>query len=448
MEEREVTLSEVLEARERRAARQRELLDEYHTPLVSFSMNIAGPIKNNALIRRGFRLGESRLRGQLARVGAQCVRAESVDLPSGGEGLYVVDIDAATLKTLAEEVEDYGDIGRLFDMDVLSPDGVKLERALPRRCLICGGEAKACASRRIHTVAELQAKTNEILQSALEKYDAETVGNLACRALLYEVCVTPKPGLVDRDGNGSHSDMDIYTFLRSASALAPYFTECARTGRRTAGLAARETFAKLRLAGKMAEGVMLSATGGVNTHKGAIFSMGLVCGAAGRLDRDAWRSPERVLSEAAAIVKGLSAHDFADLTPGNAVTHGQKLYLRHGVTGIRGEAEAGFPAVLRYGLPVLDNGLAMGKSPDEAGAAALLSMLARTVDTNMLARNGGDIPESVTAELSATLDATPYPDTETLRKLDAEFIRRNLSPGGSADLLSLCWMLRFLREES
>lgn len=448
MREREITLAEMLEARERRAMRQTELLKEYKMPLVSFGMNIAGPIKNSPLIRRGFLIGEARLRGQLARLRKQFVHAETVDAPSGCEGLYVADADAETLKALAQEIEDYGELGRLFDMDVLSPDGAKLERERPRRCLICGGEAKACASRRVHGVAELQAKTRAILESAVTDYDAETVGNLACRALLYEVCATPKPGLVDRDNNGSHKDMDIYAFMRSAAALSPYFADCARTGRQTAAQSARETFGKLRLAGKMAEIAMLSATGGVNTHKGAIFSMGLVCGAAGRLDRELWRNPERVLSEAAEIAKGLSGQDFSSLTAQTADTNGKRLYVAHGITGVRGEAEAGFPAVLKYGLPALDDGLATGKSPDEAGAAALLAVLAHTVDTNMIARSDAATQREISSRLSRLLEENPYPDAATLKALDREFIERNLSPGGSADLLSLCWMLRFLREES
>ena len=448
MEIREITLPEMLEARERRAARQRELLDQYKLPLASFGMNIAGPVKNSPLIRQGFLLGEKRLFGQLARLRLSCVHSERVDVPSGCEGLYVVDADAKALKALAEEVEDFGELGRLFDMDILSPDGVKLERKRPRRCLICGGEAKACASRRVHSVPELQAKTREILEAAIEDYDAETVGNLACRSLLYEVCVTPKPGLVDRGDNGSHKDMDIYTFMRSASALWPYFADCARTGRRTADSPPRATFDKLRLSGKMAEIDMLSATGGANTHKGAIFSMGLVCGAAGRIDRELWRNPEKILSEAAEMVQGLSEQDFRKLTRKKADTNGKKLFLKYGVTGIRGEAEAGFPTVLQYGLPVLERGLAMGKSPDEAGAAALLAILAHTVDTNMIARSSPQVQEAVSAWLWGTLDINPYPNRETLQGLNRDFVGRNLSPGGSADLLSLCWMLHFLREES
>lgn len=148
------------------------------------------------------------------------------------------------------------------------------------------------------------------------------------------------------------------------------------------------------------------------------------------------------------MVKGMSERDFRKLTRKKADTNGKKLYLKYGASGVRGEAEAGFPAVLRYGLPVLENGLASGKTPDEAGAAALLAILARTSDTNLLARSGPDVQEAVTVCLRGLLDADPYPDVKTLERLNQDFKAKNLSPGGSADLLSLCWMLHFLREES
>ena len=192
---------------------------------------------------------------------------------------------------------------------------------------------------------------------------------------------------------------------------------------------------------------MYAATGGVNTHKGAIFSMGLVCGALGRLNRPAWGDPERVLAEVSAMAAGTVERELSALPGSSPQTAGQQFFQRYGVTGVRGQAEAGFPAVRRYGLPVLEQGLARGKSPDEAGCAALLAILAHTDDTNMIARGGLDAQRTAAAELGALLQREPYPSGDTLRRLDQAFIQRNLSPGGSADLLALCWMLHFLRKE-
>lgn len=442
-----VDLQTMLAARDRRAERQRELLGKFGLPMISFTMNIAGPVKNNPLIRRGFQLGRRVLLGQLERMKFDCVFREEWDETTGCEGFFVADAPAEVLKDMTCALEDASPLGRLFDLDVLAVDGTKLDRPAPRRCLICGKPAKECARSRTHSVPELQEKTRDILETALKKFDAETAARLAVQALLYEVCVTPKPGLVDRVNNGSHSDMDIYTFLRSAAALWPYFAQCAEIGRDTAERTAPETFAALRWPGKLAEGDMIAATGGVNTHKGAIFSMGILCGALGRLERECWTQPERVLAEVSAMTAGSAERELAAEVGDAQLTAGQRFFREYGITGVRGQAEAGFPAVLRFGLPVLERGLEQGRSADEVGCAALLAILAHMDDTNMISRGGFEAQQEMAGRLEKLLDAEPFPERETLDALDREFIENNLSPGGSADLLAVSWMLHFLREE-
>lgn len=446
----EVTLMEMLEARERRAQRQQALQSAWGKTMVCFTMNIAGPVKNNALIRRGYALGKKLLRQQLTAAGIETVHFEEIQEKTGNEAFFLLDAAPLRVKAVTVAVEDYAPVGRLFDMDVLCPDGRKVDRqelGLPgRKCLICGGPAQACARSRTHTVAELQEKTREILETALDEADAADAARLATQALLYEAATTPKPGLVDRMGSGSHRDMDFFTFQASAAALYPYFFRCVKIGRETDD--PQETFRRLRLPGKLAEGEMLHATGGVNTHKGAVFSMGILCGALGRLEREQWADPERVLSECAAMTAGLVGRDYAGLTPETAKTAGQKLYLQYGITGVRGQAEAGFPAVLKVGLPKLEAGLSLGKSINEAGCAALLAMLAQTLDTNMIHRGSLEIQQEIMEKLSKLLETEPFPSQKTLERLDEEFVRRNLSPGGTADLLALTFLLHFLKEEA
>ena len=443
----EVTLEQMLEARERRAQRQQALLAQYALPLVSFTMNIAGPVKNSPLIRRGFLLGERTLKEHLALSGAAVLHGESTDAVTGCEGLYVVDADPEALKRIACAIEEQAPAGRLYDMDVVAPDGRKLERAAPRRCLLCGRPAGECARSRAHSVSELQAATHALLIEALNAHDAKTAAGLAVRALLYEVAVTPKPGLVDRANSGSHQDMDIFTFLSSASGLWPYFEECVRMGRQTAFESAPETLAALRFDGKQAECDMRRATGNVNTHKGAIYSMGLLCGALGRLDREAWAQPELVLKEVAAMAAGSVKRELGGVAQNTAKTAGERIYALYGVAGVRSDAERGFPSVLHHGLPVLEAGLAQGRSPDEAGAAALLAIIAHTADTNIISRTGIEGQKAASSVLRFLLEKRTYPDQATLEALDRAYIAQNLSPGGSADLLALCWMLHFLKEE-
>lgn len=439
---RPVELMEVLEARERRVRRQQELLDQFGKPLVCFTMNIAGPVKNSDLIAWGFRHGCGRLKQQLERVKARVLHQEVRSEVTGNEAFYVVDLNPGKLKALMVELEEGLELGRLYDLDVLGPDGRKMERMQQRCCIICGAPGKACARSRAHSVEALQEKTNALLRTARLRWEREKLGELACRALLYEACTTPKPGLVDRNNSGSHGDMDLFTFLSSTSALQPYFIKCAAIGQQTALRPPAETFAALRWPGKEAELRMLEATGGINTHKGAIFTLGVLCGAMGRLGYTSWSDKAAVLRECAAMTRGLTQRE---LHTGPAQTAGEKQYLRYGITGVRGQIEAGLPTVLQYGLPILEAGISKGKSLEEAGCAALLSLIAHTEDTNLIHRGGLAAQEWASVQAAALLAQSPDPSAESLRALDDAFIAKNLSPGGCADLLAVCYFLHFLK---
>lgn len=447
----EVSLMEMLDARERRAQRQMQLLQHQKT-LICFTMNIAGPVKNSPLIRRGFDLGKRLLEQQLMVAKAKILHFEEISENTGNEAIYVLDCDALTAKGAAVTIEDHTEAGRLFDMDVLRPDGSKVDRQEleleARKCLICGGIAQNCARSRTHTVAELQKRTVEMLEAALNRDDSRRIARLACQALLYEVAVTPKPGLVDRANSGSHQDMDFFSFQASAAALWPYFETCAQIGMNTKQLPPEQTFARLRVPGMLAEGEMLRATGGVNTHKGAIFSLGILCAALGRMGWAYADKPEWLLYECAQMTAGLVEKDFAGLTAETAKTAGQKLYLRHGITGVRGQAEAGFPAVLKVGLPKLEEGLSKGLSVNDAGCAALLAMLAAAADTNVISRSDYETQQRIALETAILLQKNPFPEEAVLKQMDEAFIEKNLSPGGTADLLAMTYFLYLLKEDA
>lgn len=447
-----VSVPDMMEARERRLFRQTELRQKYPgCTVVSFTMNIAGPVKNTPLIRRGFEYGCSLIRQQLMRVSGKSECELSFDEATGNEGYFIIDLPAVKVKRLTVEIEDHDAIGRLFDMDVLDETGRKLDRGeiglSPRRCLLCGQPAAFCARSRTHTVAQLQERTAAMLTDFVRSHDAQVIARDACRALLYEVCTTPKPGLVDRDNPGSHRDMDIFTFLDSAAALLPYFRRCAECGMDSRHLPPSETFRLIRQEGVKAERDMYAVTCGVNTHKGAVFSMGILCAALGRVNHSLRKDPAAVLAECGRIAEGISSGDFASLkTASDARTAGERLYLEYGIRGVRGQAEDGFPAVLSAGLPALERELAGGASLDRAGSVALLSLLAAETDTNLIARGGRQKQLAVTEEVRHLLAEDPSPSEEVIREMDRAFISENLSPGGSADLLGLCYMLHFMKD--
>lgn len=446
--EREVTLTEMLEAREARVRAQEGLRERYGAPVISFTLNIAGPVKNSPLIRRAFRWGQEQLRAGL-RAGKLEVLWQGENLaPTGCEALYAVDGTAKEVKALCVSIEDGSPLGRLFDMDVLDSDGRKLDREEvgggSRNCIVCGAPGKGCASRRVHKVEDLQAATRRILEDYFAAADREMISALVTRALLDEVCTTPKPGLVDRANNGSHRDMDIFTFTASAAALAPYWGTCFQIGRETATLTPAESLQALKQAGQQAERTMFAATGGVNTHKGAVFTLGAVCGAVGRLWRAEapCRDPEAILAECGTMVSAAVEADFAAVETRTARTAGERAYLEQGLTGVRGEAAKGFPSVREVALPALSRALEAGLSKNDAGAIALLHLIAQGTDTNMVSRGGPERAKKAAEDCARLLERCPLPNMENVARLDREFIRDNLSPGGCADLLAAAFFLQ------
>lgn len=447
----EVTVQDMMQARDRRAETQRALLRQYGQTLLCFTLNIPGPVKDSGLIRQGFALGQRALRQAFLRANVRPLHQEERLAFTGCEAFYVLPLSPLEAKRLVSDIEEGSRLGRLFDMDVLRPDGAKVDRqeiGLPgRRCLLCGESAQACARSRAHALADLRGETERILKEAVRSALSRRIARLSVQALLCEVNATPKPGLVDRLNTGSHRDMDIFTFAASTAALYPYFLRCAEIGMDTSSRPAAETFAALRLPGRIAEGEMLDATGGVNTHKGAIFSLGILAAAAGRAGHAGSISADAVLAESREMTAGLTRRDFASLPPEGTRTSGQRLFLQYGITGVRGEAEQGFPLVALYGLPKLREGMKAGLGLNSAGCAALLAIMAHNTDTNVVHRSSLETQKKVAARAAALLEREPFPSEASLAAFDRELIRENISPGGSADLLALCYFLYFLEED-
>ena len=435
----EVTLIQILDARERRVRRQQALLETHHCTLISFTMNIAGPVKTGPAIERAFSFGLARLH---ARLPADAILAEEcLHENTGCEALLAVRLPADNVKSISMQIEEETPLGRLFDMDVIAPDGAKVDRPAQRGCIVCGAPGRGCAARRAHSVPELQAATQGIIGNHFRESDADRIAALAVRSLIDEVHTTPKPGLVDERNNGSHRDMTLSTFEASARALEGYFRNCLHIGQDTAALTPKKVFPALRAAGLIAEEAMYRATGGVNTHKGAIFTMGILCGVIGRL----W-SPgcptapvSDLLNECSRIYSPFEKTDF---TRADSATAGQRLYLAHGLRGIRGEVADGLPAVSRIGLPIFERALAQGHSQNDAGLIALLHLIANVADTNLFHR-GGTEGAAYAADYAKRLLALENPLAH-MSEMDDAFIARNLSPGGCADLLAVVYFLHSL----
>jgi triphosphoribosyl-dephospho-CoA synthase len=258
------------------------------------------------------------------------------------------------------------------------------------------------------------------------------IGRLAVRSLYDELALYPKPGLVSPVDNGSHEDMSAQTFMRSMFALRHYFVAIAQAGSEGAG------FEELKRLGIEAEQAMLAATGGINTHRGAIFALGLLCAAAGHcLAHDVRMTPEAL--RAVLLIEwgeALGAH--AQIT--DSGSHGAQAAALHAASGAREEAALGLPSVFEIALPVLHRTLAARRGRECARIDALFALMAHISDSNVYYRRGREGAALVTHCARRFLERGGTAHAEWRRRAIAchrLFVRHRLSPGGAADLLAV-----------
>ncbi len=259
-------------------------------------------------------------------------------------------------------------------------------------------------------------------EALLDEFCADTLAYTAHHALICELETTPKPGLVDKRNNGAHTDMDVPLFLKSAASLVPYFKTAVQLGLKDAGMA------PLKAAGLEAERAMFAATDGVNTHKGMIYSMGLLLYGMGKALMQG--------GDAIRFASALAKADAADRLASRGDTNGAKAFTVYGARGAIGEAADGFFHA-RFCADRLD----AHRDSENPGALALCDVMIVLSDTNLLHRGG---EEGLRFAQENAYRIALLPESEriaALSALDAEMIRRNLSPGGAADMLALGYLI-------
>lgn len=261
------------------------------------------------------------------------------------------------------------------------------------------------------------------------------IGRAAIAALYDELALEPKPGLVSFADSGSHIDMDAGTLMRSLFALRHYFHHAAEAG------AADATFATLEALGVAAETRMLRATGGVNTHRGAIFTLGLLCASAGRLS-----AAGRAVRPAAVrqTVLCLWGDALRARSRRNAASHGGCAARLHGLRGVGEEAAIGFPVLFEYATPALRRARASGLGDREARLQTLFHIIAELDDTNIAHRGGLAGLRFAQASARAFLAAGGVARPDALmhaREIHRAFVAQRLSPGGAADVLAAACLL-------
>ncbi len=260
--------------------------------------------------------------------------------------------------------------------------------------------------------------------------DPRAIGDSAVHCLLQELETFPKPGLVSHVDNGSHNDMDSGMFRRSAAAIQPYFQQLADAAAQGCDVG------RLRAIGVEAETAMFAATSGVNTHRGAIFGLGLLCAAAGARVAGLI-DPELSLG---AVVSRMWGRGILD-GPVLLHSHGSAARRQFRAGGARVEAASGFPTVYQIGLPALRRAARILPNDSEAARVeACFALIASLEDTNLLHRGGLDGLRFARRATRIFLDQGGVRRSgwrERARSVHDDFVARRLSPGGSADLLAM-----------
>lgn len=283
-----------------------------------------------------------------------------------------------------------------------------------------------------------------------EKY-CEYLAHLAQKSVLYEVSVSPKPGLVDRYNSGAHKDMNFFTFLSSASTLYNGFYEMAVEGMKFEGENLKELLDKIRPIGIDAEKNMLKVTMDVNTHKGIIFSLGIICAAAAHIykcNNNKYINAEDICNKVMNMTKGITEKELSINNDRENLTNGEKLFNKYKLKGIRGEVESGFKTVREKGLSILREAkIENDEDLNNTLIQVLLNIMTCCEDTNVVSRHDIETLEYVQNYARNIVDEggvyLPY-GKEKVALMDKIFIEKNISPGGCADLLAVTIMMGML----
>lgn len=266
-------------------------------------------------------------------------------------------------------------------------------------------------------------------------WSAAAIGRAATLALHDELALAPKPGLVSFVDTGSHDDMDAHTFMRSLFALRSYFVRIAALG------ACHAPFEQLERCGQDAEARMLAATGGINTHRGAIFMLGLLCAAAGAVQAEGMPMTAATLRAALQRHWGDALSERCARTPR---LPGGLAARRHGLRSASQEAALGLPVLFETALPAWSDARARGLAGTRLHLQVFFAILAELDDSNLAHRGGLAGLQFARAQARGFLQrggAARAAALDDAWAIHRDFVARRLSPGGCADTLSAACLL-------
>ncbi|NRY63170.1 triphosphoribosyl-dephospho-CoA synthase CitG [Clostridium beijerinckii] len=273
---------------------------------------------------------------------------------------------------------------------------------------------------------------------------AMEISSLAVQAMIYEVSCYPSPGLVSPVSCGAHKDMDFFTFIDSTAVLSKYLTLFIQEG--FSNKSYKGIFNSIRKIGTTAEQDMFVKTKGINTHKGMLFLMGISCAAVGKTihENKSFKYIQSIIKE---MTSGIVEKELMQLKDTDAHSHGEKLFLKYKTDGVRGEVERGIPTVFQFSLDFYKENSEL--SINDRLIQTLIGIMQNCNDSTIIHRHSVEVLEEVketAREIIAIGGMKTAKGREKINNLSTEFIKRNISPGGSADLLGVTVFLSLVEE--
>jgi len=430
----------ILESRDQRRVLKKRMAQEGF-PCVSLSLNVPGFPKSNPIVNSFFKLCLNDLKYHLKAHLVDLHHQKAIEICDAAGDLFFVPCTQgrktlAALKQVCEDFENNHPLGRFVDVDLNDTQGNTVSSGRSKLCFYCHEKpAIECRRENTHDPEELRSfmfsKMAAHCRQQREDKIIRQLSSHALKALLYEISLTPKPGLVDKFSNGSHRDMNYQTFIDSTSAISAGFAELVRAGFNFSDSDLTQALPLIRNLGLRMESTMFEATSNVNTQKGIIFLMGLSLFACGHLFKE---NDQFDVEKFRAIVKGVCKELVSSELNSSSTTqksHGENIFLKYGIPGARGEAESGFQTVFESGLPQLSN---VDKLNDQALIKCFLSIASENMDTNILYRSDSKILSLFQQLCKTALEDFGQSKYSTVIDFCKE---ANISPGGSADLLAV-----------
>ena len=412
-------MNKILEAREQRANHIEELMKEYKfKTVIVLKKNIMGTQKNPPqmmFICKYFN------RIVLSRFEKKLITYGQVPSADGDYCFYVVDEVGALVKERTIEIEEINSLGRLIDIDVYNQRSIS-RRDLAcemRKCLICDDFAHVCARNKTHSEEELFKEVTRIIQEFL----LENLTNITIKAIYSELELYPKFGLVSHRDSGCHTDMDYETFVKSAFAIKKAIQEYIEEGFEDV-----INPQKLQRIGLRAEEKMFKATNGVNTHKGLIFLLGVFLPAGIKAITQS-ENLAFLTNQVQAISSSIIGDYYEVISQKTELSNSDVIFIKHGIKGVRGEALNGLQLI--YNIPTINN-----QSDDIDNHDYLFHLMSELDDTTIIHKNNIETLEQVKKDMSDVLSKGGYLNNSILvKQLSDEYKAKNISPGGSADML-------------